>query len=94
MNQSSSSSPSRRWPWKAGLLALVLALGLICAVWAFQNNGEPPVYRFEIVATYPHDKQAYCQGLVMDQGVLYEGTGQYGKSQLRRVDLTTGKVPS
>ena len=45
-----------------------------------------------MVASYPHDDHAFTQGLVVDHGVLYEGTGKYGESTLRRVDLTTGRV--
>ena len=52
----------------------------------------PPVYSYTIINTYPHDRQAFTQGLVLDQGTLYEGTGLRGRSSLRRVDLTTGNV--
>ena len=41
---------------------------------------------------YPHDPEAFTQGLVWHQGRLYEGTGLYGKSTLREVDLETGEV--
>ena len=47
---------------------------------------------FEIVARFPHDPGAYTQGLVWADSVLYESTGRYGYSQLRRVDLRSGKV--
>ncbi len=47
---------------------------------------------FEVLATYPHDTSAYTQGLVWDDSVLLESTGQYGRSTLRRVDLKSGKV--
>ena len=49
-------------------------------------------YSFRIVRTYPHDRRAYTQGLVFDHGVLYEGTGLRGKSELRRVELISGRV--
>lgn len=41
---------------------------------------------------FPHDSQAYTQGLVYDKGFFYESTGRYGKSTLRRVEVATGKV--
>ena len=44
-----------------------------------------------MVAEFPHDPDAYCQGLFFDDGMLYEGTGRYGESTLRRVDLATGR---
>ncbi|MHB8901243.1 MAG: glutaminyl-peptide cyclotransferase [Thermoguttaceae bacterium] len=57
------------------------------------DRGAPPmIYGYEIVNTYPHDPQAFCQGLVFIDGQLYEGTGQYGQSTLRKVELETGKV--
>ena len=60
--------------------------------WALARDGRPDVYGFEVVNTYPHDQNAFCQGLVIADGVLYEGTGKYGESTLRKVDLTTGRV--
>jgi glutaminyl-peptide cyclotransferase len=44
------------------------------------------------VAEYPHDTNAFTQGLVVHGGRMYESTGVYGKSSLRRVDIETGKV--
>lgn len=52
----------------------------------------PPVYSYTIINTYPHDRQAFTQGLVFDEGIVYEGTGLRGRSSVRRVDLTTGRV--
>lgn len=49
-------------------------------------------YGYEVVNTFPHDKDAYCQGLLFDGGFLYESTGRPGTSSLRKVELTTGKV--
>jgi len=48
--------------------------------------------RAEVVATYPHDSEAFTQGLVIHDGRLFEGTGQYGRSSLREVDLESGRV--
>ncbi len=52
----------------------------------------PQVMRAEIVATYPHDPHAFTQGLLWHDGALYESTGQIGESNIRKVDLATGKV--
>ncbi len=49
-------------------------------------------YTYSIVRSYPHDTGAFTQGLVFEDGVLYEGTGEFGRSSLRRVDLETGSV--
>jgi len=51
-----------------------------------------PVYTYEIVNTYPHDPAAYTQGLIYRDGLVYEGTGLYGLSSLRRVELVSGEV--
>lgn len=52
----------------------------------------PKVLTYSIVNTYPHDIHAYTQGLEFHNGVLYEGTGQYGESTLRKLDYKTGKI--
>ncbi len=49
-------------------------------------------YSFEIVNTLPHDVKAFTQGLVFYDNALFESTGQYGESSLRRIDLGTGRV--
>jgi glutamine cyclotransferase len=50
------------------------------------------VYTFEVKNSYPHDREAFTQGLVFHDGLLWESTGQYGSSSLRRVELKTGRV--
>ena len=54
----------------------------------------PVTYRYRVVKSYPHDRKAYTQGLVYDNGFFYEGTGQQGESSLRKVEPETGKVLS
>lgn len=51
-----------------------------------------PVDSYEIVHTYPHDPNAFTQGLVLVDGNLYESTGRQGHSSLRMVDLATGWI--
>jgi glutamine cyclotransferase len=51
-----------------------------------------PIYTYQVINAYPHDKEAFTQGLVFEGGYLYEGTGQYGSSTLRKVELETGNV--
>ena len=46
----------------------------------------------EVTAQDPHDSGAYTQGLLWADSVLYESTGQYGHSDIRRVDLKSGRV--
>jgi glutaminyl-peptide cyclotransferase len=57
------------------------------------TTGAPmPVYTYEIVKTYPHDGDAFTQGLVYLNGFFYESDGEYGESNLRKVEVETGKV--
>lgn len=51
-----------------------------------------PTDTYEVVHSWPHDPQAFTQGLIYQDGALYESTGQYGASSLRKVELETGKV--
>lgn len=50
------------------------------------------VYTYKIINSYPHDPLAFTQGLEFYNDTLYEGTGQYGVSALRKVDYKTGEV--
>jgi glutamine cyclotransferase len=54
----------------------------------------PPTTRLTAVISkeYPHDRRAFTQGLVWDKGRVYESTGLYGQSSLRRINLATGKI--
>jgi glutamine cyclotransferase len=53
---------------------------------------KAPIYRVKILRAYPHDPKAFTQGLVFHEGYLYESTGLWGRSSVRKVDLETGKV--
>lgn len=55
-------------------------------------SNPPEIYTYEIINEYPHDKEAYTQGLEFHKDTLYESTGQKGKSSLRKVDYRTGKI--
>jgi glutamine cyclotransferase len=58
----------------------------------FRNADDSDVWTYKIVNTFTHDPEAFTQGLVFENGVLYEGTGIPGRSELRRVALETGAV--
>lgn len=51
-----------------------------------------PVSAYKVVKTYPHDPEAFTQGLFFDNGFLYESTGLYGRSSIRKVELETGEI--
>ena len=56
------------------------------------NLTPPPVFGYQVVREYPHDPQAFTQGLFFHDGFLYESTGLRGESTLRRVALESGEV--
>jgi len=74
------------------LLILLLFLGNSGSGEAQEQIPQPTQYSYTLVQQYPHDPQAFTQGLVWDKGQVYEGTGLHGRSSLRSVDLKTGLV--
>jgi glutaminyl-peptide cyclotransferase len=67
------------------VMLLVLGCGL-------SVHAEVPTYTATVVDTYPHDPNAFTQGLAIAGGQLYEGTGRNGQSSLRKVALETGEI--
>jgi glutamine cyclotransferase len=51
-----------------------------------------PVFNYKIAQVYPHDRASYTEGLVVTNGLVYEGTGLYGRSKLRQWELRSGRV--
>ena len=75
-------------------LFICLATLILIATVTPTSAGQPsttkkpartPVYTFKEIQTFEHDPNAYTQGLVFQNGLFYEGTGQYGRSQLQKV---------
>jgi glutamine cyclotransferase len=86
-------------------LLIIISLSAACNDKPVNSNGKPdnvnktnvsssavPVYTYEIVNTYPHDSKAFTQGLVIHDGIFYESVGIKGESDLRKVEIETGKV--
>jgi len=72
---------------------LIVALALaISACDSGPRPGEIVEYGYEIVHTYPHDSNAFTEGLFYLDGFLYEGTGLAGRSSIRKVKLETGEI--
>jgi len=55
-------------------------------------EGPVPIYTYEVVNVWPHDRGAFTEGLTYLKGILLESTGLNGSSTLRKVDLPTGRV--
>ena len=88
------------WIDKKWLLAVI---AVICLVFTYvflgnlENRDDGVLesknnYTYNIKSTYPHDSSTFTQGLVYAHGKLYEGTGLYGMSSVRIVELETGKI--
>lgn len=73
-----------------GTVALLRALLTVSMLVACNNHRTDDP--FTVTAKFPHDPTAYTQGLLWDKGVLYESTGLYGHSDVRRVDAKSGRV--
>ncbi|MHA7060108.1 glutaminyl-peptide cyclotransferase [Aquimarina sp. M1] len=58
----------------------------------FFSNVPPKLYTYKIIAEYPHDQNAFTQGLEFNMDTLYESTGKNGLSSLRKVDYKTGEI--
>jgi glutamine cyclotransferase len=76
------------------IIAVALLVGSVMLVLLNDRPVDtiPVSYTYEVINVYPHDQNAFTQGLVIEDGILYEGTGLNGRSTLRRVDLETGNV--
>jgi glutamine cyclotransferase len=71
------------------LVSLVLLIG--CKAKVNKEVASQDLIPYSIVKVFPHDKTAFTQGLVVEQGRLFESTGQYGTSWVAEVDIATGK---
>jgi glutamine cyclotransferase len=88
----SSATRKRPMRWDLVVLFLVIAIGgSYMAIW-LRPGGGVPRYTYDVLTEYPHDPNAFTQGLVFDDGVLWESTGRYGESAIRKTDLKTGDI--
>ncbi len=82
---------------KMTLLFVLVSLFIIPSLLMAQDSetipeGAVQVFRPEIIERFPHDPDAFTQGLLLHEGVFYESTGRYGQSTLRQVALESGEV--
>ena len=70
----------------------VLALILASCTPSAEPADRPPTKQVRVLNSFPHDPAAFTQGFAVEGNLLFEGTGQYGNSSIRRVELSTGKV--
>ena len=73
--------------------AFIVLLALASCACSPASDAIPTQYTYRIVHAYPHDPEAFTEGLFFDNGFLYESTGlDLGRSSLRKVKLETGEV--
>jgi glutaminyl-peptide cyclotransferase len=72
-------------------LASIFAL-VVAAVFAAAAHAAIPVYGYRVIHAYPHDPDAFTEGLFYKDGFLWESTGLEGHSTIRKEDLRTGRV--
>jgi len=82
---------SRKVRWSIATAIAAGVLGLIAWV-QFDSHRNSEWWRVRVVAVYPHDPSAFTQGLAVTDGRIYEGTGQFGSSSVRRIEIATGQV--
>ena len=71
---------------------VLIALVSLLAACAPRGHAATPVYGYQVVRTYPHDPNAFTEGLFLRDGFLYESTGLEGASSIRKTVLETGSV--
>ena len=75
------------------LITIVMIIGITIVILSNNSSQQTPInYTYEIVKTYPHDPEAFTQGLEFNSGFLFESTGLFAQSSLRKVKLETGEV--
>ncbi|QDU80921.1 Glutamine cyclotransferase [Polystyrenella longa] len=91
MNWSALKKRSKK-RWMLVTVVSMLMVG-VASVSILAARETVPVVTVQIVNSFPHDANAFSQGLCFDaEGNFYEGTGMYGSSELRKVDLKSGNV--
>src|SRR5438034_672944 len=73
-------------------MRLAMSIAALMLTGQIPPGTKLPIYTYQIVRVYPHDPNAFTQGLQYVDGTLYEGTGLNGRSSIRKVKLETGEV--
>lgn len=74
------------------LVMMLLTLGACNGANGENSSAPVATYKVDVQQTYPHDRAAFTQGLLIQDGQLFESTGRNGQSTIRRVDLETGNI--
>ena len=90
--QRARQQQTRKPVWVWGLLAAGALVAFLTARGYEHSLGPAPLWGYDVVNVYPHDPEAFTQGLIFRDGFLFESTGLNGQSSLRKVRLETGEV--
>lgn len=74
------------------LLAAAAVLAALTSLGLGGTSSAAPVYGYKVLASYPHDREAFTEGLALDGGFLYESTGLNGRSTLRKLEFGSGRI--
>ncbi len=74
------------------LITILISIVSGCVQNEEKSSSEIPVVYPEVIRVFPHDTTAFTQGLIWRDNYLYESTGLYGNSSLRKIDPETGNV--
>jgi glutaminyl-peptide cyclotransferase len=77
---------------RRSVCAVVLVLAGLALQPELKGADAAPTWRHQVLRSFPHDAEAFTQGLLFRDGFLYESTGQKGRSSLRKVEIETGRV--
>ena len=94
-----AGSPDRLWGIPRNriphliIFVLIAFGGSYAWIW-FTNSMGITKLTHEVIREHPHDPNAFTQGLIYEDGFLYESTGQFGQSELRKVELKNRKSRS
>jgi glutaminyl-peptide cyclotransferase len=72
--------------------AVKIHITVLVFLFSLQLSAQDRIYGYRVLNTYPHDANAFTQGLLYRDGFLFEGTGRFGQSSLRRINLEDGKI--
>ena len=100
MRNTSDHTKQRRFLWLVLVIGILVIAAVVTVVRLKQTEQSDPglmshmkdQMTYEVINTYPHDPEAFTQGLIYLNGFLYESTGIWGRSSLRKVDIETGEV--
>ncbi len=83
---------ARPFRWDLVIIFLTIAIGgTYLAIW-LRPGMTAEEFMFEVTKEYPHDATAFTQGLYLEGDILWESTGRYGESTIRKTDLKTGEI--